>query len=114
GTRGDRAAGEARRIAAAAGGEVAIATTGDGLVEGSTTDRALLDAALERLTPGAAAGPWPELDAADSVHFLTDGGTSHPNDPGIAVHSVYEPASNVAITAFDVRTRDDGRSEVYL
>ena len=114
GTRWDRAVGEARRIAAAAGGEVAIATTGDGLVEGPTTDRALLDAALERLTPGAAAGPWPELDAADSVHFLTDGGTSHPNDPGIAVHSVYEPASNVAITAFDVRTRDDGRSEVYL
>jgi hypothetical protein len=114
GTRWDRAVGEARRLAAAAGGEVAIATTSDGMVEGPTTDRALLDAALERLTPGGAPGPWPELDRADGVHFITDGGTPHPSDQPVTVHSVYEPASNVAITAFDVRTRDDGRSEVFL
>lgn len=114
GTRWDRAIADARRIAAAAGGEVAIATTGEGLVEGPTTDRALLDAALERLTPGSVAGAWPELDAADAVHFITDGGSTHPDDPSLEVHSVYEPASNAGITAFDVRTRDDGRSEIYL
>jgi hypothetical protein len=114
GTRWDRAIGEARRLAAVAGGEVAIATTSDGLVEGPTVDRALLDAALDRLSPGGPAGPWPELDEANSVHFITDGGTPKPNDAEVTLHSVYEAASNVAITAFEVRERGDERSEIYL
>ena len=114
GTRWDRAISHARRLVAAAGGEVAIATTADGIVEGPTADRALADAALDRLSPGGGAGAWPELDGADAVHVITDGTTMPPAGRSATVHSVHEAAPNMAITAFDVRTRDDGQSEIYL
>ncbi|HET7697451.1 MAG TPA: BatA domain-containing protein [Vicinamibacterales bacterium] len=114
GTRWERALGEARRIAAAAGGEVAVATTSDGIIEGPTADRALIDAALDRLAPGGAAGAWPELEDAHAVHFITDGTAAPPADQTVTVHSVYQAASNVAITAFDVRQGDAGQTEIYL
>ena len=114
GTRWDRAVSEARRLAAGAGGEVAIATTSDGLVEGPTADRAAIETALDRLAPGGTPGAWPDLDGATAVHFITDGSASRPADHAVIVHSVHEAAANVAITAFDVRMRPDGQSEIYL
>ena len=61
-TRWDRAIAEARRLAAASDVEVALATTADGLVEGPTTDRALIDTTLDRLSPaGADATSWPRF-----------------------------------------------------
>ena len=114
GTRWEHALGEARRLIAAAGGEVALATTSDGIVEGPTADRALIDAALDRLAPGGVAGAWPELDAADAVHLITDGSATRPGDRTTTIHSVHEAAANVAITAFDVRARDAVQSELYL
>src|SRR4030095_5549024 len=50
-TRWHRAVAQAKRLSASYGGSVALATTGDGLVEGPTTDRALIDAALDRMAP---------------------------------------------------------------
>jgi hypothetical protein len=114
GTRWDRGLSEARRVVASAGGEVALATTTDGIVEGPTADRALIDAAIDRLVPGGPAGAWPELDGADAVHFISDGTAARPADQAVTLHSVYQTASNVAITAFDVRVRDAGQSELYL
>jgi hypothetical protein len=114
GTRWDRAIGEARRLVAAAGGEVAVATTADGIVEGPTADRALIDAALDRLSPGGGIGAWPELEGADAIHVITDGSATRPTDSVITVHSVHEAASNLAITAFDVRAGDGAQSEIYL
>jgi hypothetical protein len=106
GTRWERALAAARALARSAAGEpVALATTADGIVEGPTTDLALIEAALDGLTPsGGQAGGWPRAGDADSVHFITDGVLRISRPPGFVVtHSVFEPASNVAITAFDVR-----------
>lgn len=117
-TRWARATGLARRLAAAAGGEdVALATTADGLVEGPTSDLALIETAIDELRPaGGEDAAWPQIGGAAEVHFLTDGALARPLDPGVVVHSVYEPASNVAITAFGVRRAPmpDRRGEAYL
>jgi hypothetical protein len=74
-TRWDRAVQAARSVAeSAAGSEIAIATTGEGVIEGPTADLALIQSALERLAPsGAADGAWPRIAGAQTVHFFTDG-----------------------------------------
>ena len=50
-TRWQRAVRQARMLASAADGDVALATTADGLVEGPTADTALIETALDRLSP---------------------------------------------------------------
>jgi hypothetical protein len=112
-TRWERAVAQARRLASdASGAEVALATPADGLVQGPTLDAALIDAALDRLAPGAGdPAAWPRLAGASAVHFITDGTVARPRDEGVVVHSVFEPAGNVAITAFGARpsvTADTG------
>jgi Ca-activated chloride channel family protein len=102
-TRWDRAIAEARRIAASSD-QVAIATTAEGLVQGLTDDSVLVDSALGRLSPSAFGDTsWPTVSGVQAVHFITDGAVSHHLDRSIIIHSVFEPVSNVAITAFDVR-----------
>ena len=110
-SRWERAVAQARRLVSGAPqSDVAIATTADGLIEGPTTDRALLEAALDRAEPGAGdAGPWPRLAVDGDVHFITDGAVARALDPRIDVHSVFETAANVAVTAFDVRPAFGGR-----
>jgi hypothetical protein len=103
-TRWDRAIAEARRIAASSD-QVAIATTADGLVQGLTDDSVLIESALTRLSPSAFGDTsWPTVSGVQSVHFVTDGAAPHHLDPSVVIHSVFEPANNVAITAFDVRS----------
>jgi hypothetical protein len=104
-TRWERGIAEARRLlAAASGGEVALATTADGLVEGPTTDGALIETGLDRIAPGGGEGSaWPRLAGAAAVHFITDGANPRPLDSTVVVHSVFEAAPNLAITAFEVR-----------
>jgi hypothetical protein len=116
-TRWERASAEARRlIAAASGGEIALATTADGIVEGPTTDGALIESALDRIKAGGSDTAWPRVANAGAVHFLTDGSVTRQVDSSVLVHSVHEPAPNVAITALDVRPSLDPASagEVYL
>jgi hypothetical protein len=104
-TRWERAVAEARRLfTSSSGAEMALATTADGLIEGPTTDLALIETALERSQPGGGeASAWPRLAGATAVHFITDGATARPLDPAVVVHSVFEPAPNVGITALEVR-----------
>ncbi len=104
-TRWERAVAEARRLfTSSSGAEMALATTADGLVEGPTTDLALIETSLERSRPGGGdATAWPRLAGATAVHFITDGATARPLDPAVVVHSVFEPAPNVGITALEVR-----------
>lgn len=103
-TRWDRALAEARRIAASSD-QVAIATTADGVVESLTDDRILVEAALAKLSPaGTAERSWPTVAGVSAVHFITDGASAPPLDPSVVVHSVFEAAANVGITAFDVRS----------
>lgn len=118
GTRWSRAIAEARRLSSAAsGGAVALATTADGLVEGPTTDRALIESALDRLTPGGTgASAWPNVGGSDAVYFITDGAIARPREAGVVVRSVFESAPNVGITAFDIRSAIGGPSagQAYL
>lgn len=117
-TRWERALAEARRlVSAASGGEIALATTADGLIEGPTTDGSLIEGRLHGLLPGDAGhnAPWPQFAGAET-HFITDGALARPLDAAVAVHSVFEPADNAAITAFEVRPSLDGAGagDAYL
>jgi aerotolerance regulator-like protein len=117
GTRWSRAIAEARGLTAASSGEVALATTADGLVEGPTADRALIESALDRIAPtGTGSAAWPAVAGADAVYFITDGAMARPRDPGVLVRSVFESAPNVAITAFEIRPAlgGPGAGEAYL
>jgi hypothetical protein len=104
-TRWERAIAEARRLTSgAAGSEVALATTADGIVEGPTTDASLIEAALDRIRAGGAdRTAWPRLPGAAAIHFITDGAMARALDAGITVHSVFDPVPNVAIVAFGIR-----------
>jgi hypothetical protein len=104
-TRWQRAVAEARRLfASSSGAELALATTADGLVEGPTSDLALLESALDRVRPGGGdAAAWPRLAGASAVHFITDGAAARTIDNAVTVHTVFEPADNVGITALEVR-----------
>ena len=115
-TRWDRAAARARHLAAAAGGPVSLATTSNGIVVGPTADRGVIAAAIELLSPSGGDGaPW-QSAGAGPVHFVTDGATPRSLPRDVVVHSVFEPASNVGITAFDVRPSLAGRhaADAYL
>lgn len=118
GTRWDRAVDIARRLAASAGGdEIALATTGEGLVEGPTADLALIETALVALEPtGGDQAAWPRVGGSASVHFITDGAVARVLSPDVEVHAVFEAAPNVAITAFDVRraAMPTGAHEAYV
>ena len=117
-TRWQKAVAEARAVAAAAAGqELLLATTADGLVEGPTTDAALIDTTLSRLAPGGTeALAWPRVDDVRATHFFTDGAVPRSLDPGVIVHSVFEPAPNVAVTGFVARpsTSTTAASEAFL
>jgi hypothetical protein len=113
-TRWQRALDEARALARSSAGPVALATTGDGIVQGLTDDPALIDSALARLAPGAAAGAWPQTAGIDELHVITDG-AARALPPNAIAHSVFAAAPNVAVTAFNVRAEPDGsQAEVYV
>src|SRR5207253_10400134 len=69
-----------------------------------TSDVALLEAAIDRTSPSSVDGvAWPRIAGVEVVHFITDGGVLRAVGSDVIVHSVFEIAPNVAITAFDVR-----------
>ena len=117
-TRWQRAVRQARTLAAAAGGgDVALATTADGLVEAPTSDLALIETAIDRLAPsGGEDAAWPRVPGADHVHFITDGATDRVLGKEVTLHSVFEAASNVAIVAFGARPAAAGAAagEAYV
>lgn len=117
-TRWERGVRQARALAAAAaGGDVALATTADGLVEAPTSDLALIETAIDRLAPsGGEDAAWPRVPGADHVHFITDGASDRVVASGVTVHSVFEAAPNVAIVAFGARPAAAGAAagEAYI
>jgi hypothetical protein len=104
-TRWTLAIDRARALVGGAGGrDIVVATTAEGVVAGPTRDVTELLRVLDRLTPGGGPdGGWPQVSAAAEVHLLTDGAVQRPIDPGVIVDSVFVPAANVAVTAFDVQ-----------
>jgi hypothetical protein len=117
-TRWQRAVRQARSLAAGAGGgDVALATTADGLVEAPTPDVALIETAIDRLAPsGGEDAAWPRVPGADHVHFITDGATERVLGKEVTIHSVFEAASNAAIVAFGARPAAAGApaGEAYV
>lgn len=118
GTRWQRAVSGARALVLSSGSEaIALATTADGLVEGPTSDTALIVTALDRLSPaGGDEARWPRVEGVASTHFFTDGATERAIEPGTVIHSVFEPAPNVGITAFGARpaTSSTSKAAAYL
>lgn len=118
GTRWQRAVSGARALVLSSGSEaIALATTGEGLVEGPTSDTTLIVTALDRLSPaGGDEGRWPRVEGVASTHFFTDGAIGRVLEPGTVVHSVFEPAPNVGITAFGARpaTSSTSKASAYL
>src|SRR4030095_14297391 len=103
--------------ASAAGDLVTLATTADGVIEGPTADVALIESAIDRAVPsGGDETDWHRVPEAGGGHFITDGSIGRPHDPATIVHSVYESAPNVAITAFEARpaTSSASAAEGYL
>jgi hypothetical protein len=116
-TRFQRAIRQARTLASSADGDVALATTADGLVEGPTSDTALIETALDRLAPaGGDSVAFPHVPGADHVHFVTDGAVARALDEAVAVHSVFDAAPNAAIIAFGARSSPvgEGGGEAYV
>ncbi len=69
-----------------------------------TADRAEARNSIDKLAPEGAAPQFPKLDDRDSdVYFISDGVALHDVPSFVKSLSVFEPAGNVAITAFDVR-----------
>lgn len=104
-------------VQAWSGGEVALATTAEGVIEGPTSDTALLQNAFGRVRPsGGAEGAWPQVAGVTAIHFFTDGALARIIPADVAVHSVFAPAPNVAITAFEVQPSGgrDATATVFL
>jgi Ca-activated chloride channel homolog len=114
-TRWEQAIREAAALVRSAeGAAVALATTAEGLVEGPTSDMARVTSALERLRPtGGADATWPRVAGSSAVHFITDGATPRSVETGVTLHSVFQPAGNVAVSAFDV-AESSGGAKVFL
>jgi len=83
--------------------EVALLdTTASSMPTGFVTPREAR-AALARLQPGNGQASIPPLPDDAQTHLFTDGVAFGPSAATATIHSVYEPADNVAVTAFDVR-----------
>ena len=84
---------------------MALATTADGLVEGPTTDLALIETALERSRAGGGDATVAASRRRDGRSLHHRRRTARPLDPSVVVHSVFEPAPNVGITALECGLR---------
>lgn len=112
-TRWAHAVAEARALAMSArAAEVTVATTGQGVVEGPTADGALIAQAFDRLRPGggSAGFAFTRSQSDGGVHFFTDGAVDRRVPAGVIVHSVFEPAPNVAVTALSARPATSAHS----
>jgi hypothetical protein len=84
--------------------EVRIADTSGESASPFTTDRAEALKQLEALSPAATAPRFPDVDGRHStVYFVSDGVALTDAPAFVERLSVFEPAHNVAITAFEVR-----------
>lgn len=85
--------------------EVALLdTTASSMPTGFVTPREAR-AALARLQAGGHGhASMPPLPDDAQAHLFTDGVAIDPSAAAATIHPVYEPADNVAVTAFDVRT----------
>jgi len=124
-TRLEYAMAEARRLIAAggAGGRTKVVDTMGTLGAPVFEDRRRALAELDRIGAAARGKPrFPETLRADAkgdaarIVFITDGVAALDIPKGVEVVSAFEPAANVGLTAFDVRTPpgDPRRYEAFV
>jgi hypothetical protein len=81
------------------------------------TSRSEARALIDTIAPAAAAGRFPHVDSSSSTVYFVSDGVSIRDVPAFAESlSVFEPAQNIAITAFEVRPvpADPLEYEAYL
>src|SRR5262245_21011138 len=70
-----------------------------------TTDRNGARNLIDQMSPKTADPQFPKVDDRDSqVYFISDGVTLHNTPSFVRRISVFEPANNVGITAFEIRS----------
>ena len=81
-------------------------TDTSGLTEtGFTSDRRDMPRLLGQMSPRTAQPHFPRLDDTDTqVYFISDGVALHDAPSFVKQISVFEPANNVGITAFEIRS----------
>jgi hypothetical protein len=105
-TRWAHAVERARQLVDSAGAaaEIRIADTSAATAFPFTTDHAEAREFIARLSPQGVEPRFPRLDGRDATVYVISDGVGLPGVPASAQRlSVYERASNVAITAFEVR-----------
>jgi hypothetical protein len=81
-----------------------VADTSGRVDTAPTSDRREIREAIERMKPMAGAARFPDIDAETAhLRFITDGVVPLGLPRGVIRESVFEPAENVGITAFEIR-----------
>jgi hypothetical protein len=104
--------------------EFRITDTADQFDTPFTSDRRELRKAIERMHPVNLPSQFPKSAVSDrdshgqraTVYFITDGVTTARAPNGVNTISVFEPASNAGITAFEIRSMPSAKLgyEAYL
>src|SRR4029077_2334872 len=85
--------------------EFRVIDTSGATASAFTTDRNEIRKLIDEMSPKTADPQFPRVDAADSqVYFISDGVTLHNTPNPVRRISVFESASNVGITAFEIRS----------
>ena len=117
-TRLERAVARAREIVADSAGDVLVADMAGQLGDLRFGDRSRAERRLDRISaqPGRRAHLPVLPDEEARLHLITDGVSSIQAPEDAVIHSVFEPATNVAITAFGSRraASDRGRLQAAI
>ncbi len=118
-TRWEHARLQARHLidASRPGDRFLVADTSGAVVTPITLDRKTALAAVDRMAPAATAPRFPDLASRDAeLVFISDGVAVRNVPSGARLVSVFEPADNVGVTAFEVRPvpADPLTYEAYL
>ncbi|MBI4471820.1 MAG: VWA domain-containing protein [Acidobacteria bacterium] len=106
-TRWDHAVPEALGLLDSGGAttEFRVVDTAGNTASAFTTDRSQLRDLIQQMSPKSGQPQFPNVDARDSVVYLVSDGVAVQVVPGFAKRiSVFEPAENVGITAFEIRS----------
>src|SRR5262249_46640424 len=85
--------------------EFRVIDTSGATASAFTTDRNEVRRLIDQMSPKTADPVFPKVDGRDSqVYFVSDGVVIHNTPSFVRRISVFEPANNVGITAFEIRS----------
>jgi hypothetical protein len=88
----------------AGGSEFRIADISGRIDSSFTTNHTELRGLIERMQPSIGPARFPEVDEDAQIYFISDGVSGVQAPKGATRESVFEPARNVGITAFEIRS----------